>query len=123
MPVCDPGSLPGFVGTVTTVAGRGSPAEWEADPLPPSEIPYLVDSPPPTGSPGARSGPALLLSPPRIPRAPVSTPLPEAGDGGGIPSTQGVSDLGGEVLRRPAGDVGVRGLDHDPDDLLGARRP
>ncbi len=28
MPVCDPGSLPGFVDTVTTVSGRGSPAEW-----------------------------------------------------------------------------------------------
>ena len=48
MPVCDPGSLPGFVGTVTTVAGRGSPAEWA---LPPSEIPHLVDSPPPNDEP------------------------------------------------------------------------
>jgi hypothetical protein len=44
MPVCVPGSLPGFVGTVTTVAGRGSPAEW---PVRASEIPYLVNSPPP----------------------------------------------------------------------------
>ena len=37
MPVCEPGSLPGFVDTVTTVAGRGSPAEWAwalRDPLP-----------------------------------------------------------------------------------------
>ena len=51
MPVCAPESLPGFVGTVTTVVGRGSPAEsappWSATP---SEIPYLVDSPPPTGA-------------------------------------------------------------------------
>jgi hypothetical protein len=49
MPVCDPGSLPGFVDTVTTVAGRGSPAEWAQ--FEPSEIPYLVDSPPPNGEP------------------------------------------------------------------------
>lgn len=54
MPVCDPGSLPGFVDTVTTVAGRGSPAEpiRRADTF---EIPYLVDSTPPTASPGASS--------------------------------------------------------------------
>jgi hypothetical protein len=56
MPVCEPGSLPGFVGIVTTVAGRGSPAEWTKRP---SEIPYLVDSSPPTTSPGATSGPFL----------------------------------------------------------------
>ena len=43
MPVCCPGSPPGFVDTVTTVAGRGSPAEC-------FEIPYLVDSPPPRES-------------------------------------------------------------------------
>ena len=52
MPVCDPGSLPGFVGTVTTVAGRGSPAESgrrRTGSL--SEIPYLVDSPPPNDEP------------------------------------------------------------------------
>ena len=49
MPVCVPGSLPGFVGTVTTVAGRGSPAECEPRLQAVSEIPYLVDSPPPNG--------------------------------------------------------------------------
>jgi hypothetical protein len=43
MPVCVPRSLPGFVDTVTTVAGRGSPADWPAAPA--SEIPYLVGSP------------------------------------------------------------------------------
>jgi hypothetical protein len=35
MPVCVPRSLPGFVGTVTTMAGRGSPAEWPATGRPP----------------------------------------------------------------------------------------
>jgi hypothetical protein len=55
MPVCIPGSLPGFVGTVTTVAGRGSPAEWRSLSSA-SEIPCLVDSPPPRASPGAKSG-------------------------------------------------------------------
>jgi hypothetical protein len=54
MPVCVPGSLPGFVGTVTTVAGRGSPAEWRSLSSA-SEIPCLVDSPLP--------GRALALSP------------------------------------------------------------
>jgi hypothetical protein len=38
MPVCVPGSLPAFVDTVTTVAGRGSPADADhavlRDPLP-----------------------------------------------------------------------------------------
>ena len=52
MPVCDPGSLPGFVDTVTTVAGRGSPAELgHRINDRPSEIPYLVDSPPPNDEP------------------------------------------------------------------------
>jgi hypothetical protein len=50
MPVCDPGSLPGFVGTVTTVAGRGSPAERRRPEIGRwAEIPHLVDSPPPNG--------------------------------------------------------------------------
>ena len=52
MPVCDPESLPGFVDTVTTVTGRGSPAErrrpWSGRW---AEIPHLVDSPPPKGEP------------------------------------------------------------------------
>ena len=58
MPVCEPGSLPGFVDIVTTVAGRGSPAEWTQklgalrDPLPRR----LTAS---TASPGASS---LLVS-------------------------------------------------------------
>ena len=39
MPVCVPGSLPGFVDTVTTVAGRGSPAEWREPELRPSRSP------------------------------------------------------------------------------------
>jgi hypothetical protein len=56
MPVCVPGSLPVFVGTVTTVAGRGSPADSAEREAGPFEIPYLVDSPPPTASPGASSG-------------------------------------------------------------------
>jgi hypothetical protein len=55
MPVCVPGSLPVFVGTVTTVAGRGSPADSAEHEALPFEIPYLVDSPPPTASPGASS--------------------------------------------------------------------
>jgi hypothetical protein len=60
MPVCDPGSLPGFVGTVTTVAGRGSPADLAIlrspfrDPLPRQ----LAAS---QASPGARSVLELLL--------------------------------------------------------------
>jgi hypothetical protein len=55
MPVCVPGSLPVFVGTVTTVAGRGSPADSAELEAWPFEIPYLVDSPPPKASPGASS--------------------------------------------------------------------
>jgi hypothetical protein len=55
MPVCDPGSLPGFVGTVTTVTGRGSPAEKPRTHSGALEIPHLVDSSPPPASPGARS--------------------------------------------------------------------
>jgi hypothetical protein len=55
MPVCGPGSLPGFVGTVTTVAGRGSPAEG-------FEIPYLVNSRL-HGSPGASSERCVLSEP------------------------------------------------------------
>ena len=52
MPVCDPGSLPGFVGTVTTVAGRGSPAERRRPHIERwAEIPHLVDSPPPNDEP------------------------------------------------------------------------
>jgi hypothetical protein len=47
VPVCVPGSLPGFVGTVTTVAGRGSPADETSPCDRSSEIPHLVDSPPP----------------------------------------------------------------------------
>lgn len=46
MPVCDPGSLPGFVGTVTTVVRprvtRRIGPLLKADT---SEIPYLVNSP------------------------------------------------------------------------------
>jgi hypothetical protein len=60
MPVCVPRSLSGFVDIVTTVAGRGSPAEWPD--LPASEIPCLVNSPPPTASSGASSFRVLLLS-------------------------------------------------------------
>jgi hypothetical protein len=45
MPVCAPGSLPGFVDTVSTV-GRPRVTRRVGG-SPPSEIPYLVDSPPP----------------------------------------------------------------------------
>jgi hypothetical protein len=68
MPVCVPGSLPVFVGTVTTVAGRGSPADSAEHEALPFEIPYLVDSPPPTASPGASSVEHISSRTERIPR-------------------------------------------------------
>jgi hypothetical protein len=56
VPVCDPGSLPGFVGTVTTVTRPGvTRRKAFRAVLKALEIPHLVDSPPPPASPGASS--------------------------------------------------------------------